>query len=1192
MKLKKLKMYGFKSFMDKTEIVFDDGITAIVGPNGCGKSNIADAIRWVMGEQSAKSLRGSVMQDVIFNGTETKKSLSYCEVSLVFDNSDKSIPLEYDEVVVTRKLYRSGESEYLLNKSTCRLKDITELMRKAQIGREGYSIIGQGRVDQFIALKPEDRRNIFDEATGIAAAKAKKNESERKLARTRENLVRYKDILTEIERQLIPMREQANKAREYLALREQLKHHEVNNFIYRTEQVQSDKDKLTEKILGFTDELNAKRAQSLENEAKYQNALDAIALADEKITELRDKQLELMISKEKAESANELSKQRVELLTAQNKTFSEEISAFYAKIKANLKLIKQLDDQIAIKNEAHAKCLEDVEKIVEESKELSKEVLSALNSLDAIKKEFAKIKSREVELNNSLIMLKSSKEHVLNLLSENKEQIESSDDILSEMQKQIDDLSNEKVLKLESLAKIEDELVGFETKRKSVLAEIDKTVLTISDYEKKKAGATSQLNFVKKMRDGLEGFSTSVKKLLADAKHNAHLNGMIEGVVAGLMKVPQKYELAIEASLGNAIQNVVVEDVEDAKELIKYLKQKDYGTITFLPISFVKQRELTKENSACLKENGVLGVASDLITFDKKYTSVFKSLLGATVVVDNIDNATQVAKKFNSAFKIITLEGEIFSTSGSVSGGKYKPQTSNYLSYDRQIGELTALIDKILQAEAVLNTKKTSLMLENESLISKIKATENSIKEVEKEIVAITENVNALKSNTSTNKTTAELRAEKAVELNNKLNEIELSIKNTSNEIISLYSVDVNEDKVLEKEAEYEKLRETQKEISEKLSLLRIEEVKVKSELSELLTKKEGYNIDVNSFENQIASRKQSVEHNEYIIEKCNESLVDIDAFSKEEIEEINAKLKDVDAYKKEQNAQLKEVDQIRTESIAEVQKLENKVLNLQYERDKIDSDLEVLKQKLEEEYNLNYESALPLKDENYKLSSSNNEIKKLKDKIYNLGAVNVNAIEDSQVLGERFDSMNSQKEDMEKAEVDLKKVIAELTDEMRVKFDEGFKKVNEYFQQTFKELFGGGTACLKLVENDSGDKLGYGVDIEAEPPGKSLQNIQLLSGGEKTLTSIAIIISIMKLRPMPFCLLDEIESALDEVNTVRFAKYIQNFPGDTQFIMVTHKKITMEAADAIFGVTMQEKGVSKIVSVKLSELSSNEGVA
>ena len=1185
MKLKKLEVYGFKSFKDRTEIVFDDGITAIVGPNGCGKSNIADAIRWVMGEQSAKTLRGSVMQDVIFNGTEKEKSLSYCEVSLFFDNTDKTLPLEYDEVVITRKLYRSGESEYYLNKNVCRLKDIAELLRTAQIGREGYSIIGQGRVEQFISLRPEERRVIFDEATGIAGCKLKKTEAERKLAKTKENLTRYRDILTEIERQLEPMREQADKAIKYLDLKDKLKYNEVNNFIYRTEQVQSDKEKINAKIAGLSEELSAKRELGDTLAKEYNDAFEAIAKADERLTELHEKQLELMIAKEKAESANDLSRQRAELLTKQNAEFSTEIEELNERISTSNAKIKELGETLSSKRSEYSECSKKLSALGKEQQALfdgfslsAQKVENIRNSLSDKNKELA-------EIANELTSLEKSKEYTLSALHENDNEINSGDDILSDLEKRIVALSNEKSKETEALSALRDELTEKEEEHSHAEAEVNRTANLITELEKKKAGFTSQINFLKKMKESYEGFSMSVKKLLTDSKNNENIRFKIEGVVANLMTVPQNLEVAIESALGNAMQNVVVKDVEDAKYLIRYLKAKEYGTVTFLPMPFMRRRDLSRENRACLNMQGVLGVASELITYSPKYDSVFSSLLGATVIVDNLDNAAEVARKFNSAFKVVTLDGEIFATGGSITGGGKKAKITNYLSYDREIGELEKSIDKVNATESAFNLKKTNSMLKVQSVVAAIKSLEREIKEREIKIATISENISSLKSSSSSNKSQVELRAEKSIALNEKLRKLDAEIETLKKRRISVESGDVDED-YLKKESEaLESLRVTLSVKNDELNTEKINEVRINSEISEILRSVENIRTDISSYERQIKTRKESIKNNEFVIGKCNEELIDVEGFSKEEIDEVEAKLKGIDDYKKEQNAKLKEVDSKRTECISEIQKLENKIVNLEFDRDKIDSDLAVLAQKLEEEYFLDYETALPLKDPDYKLSSSNSEIRKLKDRIYQLGSVNVNAIEDLKGLSGRFDEMNKQKNDMEKAEADLNKVIADLTDEMRGKFDEGFRQVNEYFGETFKELFGGGNARLKLVENEDGDKLSYGVDIEAEPPGKALQNITLLSGGEKTLTSIAIIISIMKLRPMPFCLLDEIESALDEVNTVRFARYIKNFPGNTQFILVTHKKSTMEAADRMFGVTMQEKGVSKVISVKLSDV-------
>ncbi len=1178
-------MYGFKSFMDRTQILFDDGVTAVVGPNGCGKSNVADAIRWVLGEQSAKTLRGSVMQDIIFNGTESKKSLSFCEVSLFFDNADRAMPLEYDELCVTRKLYRSGESEYLINKTACRLKDIVDLMRKAQIGREGYSIIGQGRVEQMINLRPEERRDIFDEATGIAGAKQKKLESERKLGRTKDNIVRYLDILGEIERQVEPMRAQAVTAKAYIEFKEQLKHHELNNFIYRTDLAENEKAKLHSKVEELTEELQRKSARSVELENEYQALLEDISKSDEKIKTLNDKRVQLVVAREKLVGQNELNSQRIDFLKQQNQSFEKEIETtknLIEKAKTGVETAKSLLNE---KGESLDKCRSEIESIEERLTAKNKELQEKSREIDRARNESLEKERSLAEINKNIATKENSYAYTESMLADLTSDESSSDKKIVELIEKQKSKESEREEIFKEITSLNSVVQEKTAEISNIKDEIFVRTNKITDLDKAKAGMTSQRNFLAKMKESFEGFSTSVRKLLVDAKENRQLSSKIEGVVANLIKVPKELEIAIEATLGNAIQNVVTESVEDTKYLISYLKEKRYGIVTFLPIPFVKPRELTNENSKCLTYEGVLGVASDLVSFDEKYKRVMKSLLGATVIVDNMDNAIKVAKDFNSSFKIVTLDGSILSTGGSISGGSYKPQISNILSYDREILNLEADINRAESTIDLSNKERSTLEIRQKDIEKSIRENQEKIRGFEIKLASIDEIINSIKANSSDEKTQTERRFEKVNQIKENLSilaqEIERLVENRNN----LESKNDSQFDIEEMVGEYEEIRGKAAEINDTMTKQKVEEVRFVSEIASLNSEIMGFNKIVTDGEDEINQKKNNIESNIYIIEKCKESFVDVKDTSKSELEEIESALKDVDKYKIDKNAKLKEVDGDRTSSITELQKLESKKNAIAYEFEKVDSDLEIMAEKLSEEYDLTYEAALKYKDEEYKLSTSNSTIKKLKEQIYNLGNVNVNAIEELLVLNERYETMTKQKDDLLNSEKDLNKIIEELNIEMRTRFDEGFVKVNEYFAETFKELFGGGNARLKLLEGDSSStKLDYGVDIEAEPPGKSLQNINLLSGGEKALTAIAIIISIMKLRPMPFCIFDEIEAALDEVNAVRFSKYLEKFEDYTQFILITHKKSTMEMADRIFGVTMQEKGVSKVVSVNLKD--------
>ncbi|MEG1519913.1 MAG: chromosome segregation protein SMC, partial [Clostridia bacterium] len=859
MKLTKLEMYGFKSFLDRTQILFDDGVTAIVGPNGCGKSNVADAMRWVLGEQSVKNLRGSVMQDIIFNGTENKKSLSFCEVSLFFDNTDKSLPIEFDEVCITRKLYRSGESEYLINKSPCRLKDITDLMRIAQIGREGYSIIGQGRVEQFINLRPDERRYIFDEATGIAGAKQKKVEAERKLTRTEDNLVRYLDILGELEKQVEPLREQAETARKYIDYKEKLKYHEVNSFIYKTDYIDNEKQKLQDKIKAISDELSLKEQYGQELEEKYQSALSEIQKTDENIEQLHKKQLELVVARQKLESSNNLTSQKIDFLNEQNQTLTDDIGELNEDIKQFEEEINGLDSDLKEQQQYLAEKKQEFESLQQKLDKANKEIQDKNYEVEQSRSTYAEFNKKLNEINNAVVSLEKSKEYTEQLIKESSidkqgkdEKISGLFDKIIENQENLNK-NNVKIKTLrEEVSKSNDELL----KTKLELSKINDES---SELEKERAGTQSQRNFLKKMKESYDGFSTSVRKLLLDSNENSRLKDKIEGTVANLVTVPKEYEIAIEATLGGAIQNVVTKTMEDAKFLIAYLKEKRYGIVTFLPISSMKPRYLNGEYTRCLTMQGVLGVASDLVSYDKKYDNVIKSLLGTTVVVDTIDNAIAVAKRFNSSFRIVTQDGAIFSANGSVSGGSFKPQISNILSYDREIldsesklAEISAKLDKNTSQKLQLRDSIDKLQSEKDEKYSELQS-------LEIQIASLTESLKSLKNNRTDEEFETLQKVEKLEQYKAQLKEINTQLGDNENKkqlLISGSNIDESEIEAIL--SENETLRQNAKDIQEELTEARIEQVQINSEITSINLAADGLKTDIENAKAEIKSKTEN----------------------------------------------------------------------------------------------------------------------------------------------------------------------------------------------------------------------------------------------------------------------------------------------------------------------------------------------
>ena len=1188
MNFKKLEVFGFKSFADKLEIKFNEGITGIVGPNGCGKSNVADAIRWVMGEQSAKLLRGSQMMDVIFNGTENRKSLSFCEVSLHFDNSTKIFPLEYDEIVISRKLYRSGESEYSLNKSVCRLKDILDLLRDCGIGKEGYSIIGQGRIDEVLSAKPEERRNIFEEACGISKFKVKKNETERKLTRNHDNLLRLNDILTEIERQLTPLSSQAENAKIYLELKEKLKNQEINNYICLYESINSTKEKIELKLKGINEEYNQKKAE-YDNAVKiYENLFASINNIDKDINTLRNSQLSMTVNLEKQAGEYKLLNQRITLLNEQNNRLTIEIDKNKDQIEKLNSNLKELDISKQQKQEEYDVLLKDadilstqfldiVNKIAkgeDDVEDNQKKVIESISKLSEIKSNLSSLITEKNVLNdrlskmlNDIICLKNNIEEYTNkktLLQQN----------LENLKIQKNDLATQKQNTLQ-------EYNDILTKQKISQNNISKIYSQISSYETK-------LKYLKSVKENYEGYNYSVKSLLSEAEKNDNLKYKTEGVIARLIKVPEKFETAINIALGQAMQNIVTKTQEDAKYLINYLKQNRLGRVTFLPMDAIKQRYIDKNTENIAKNcKGYIDVASNIIDYDNKYYNIITGLLGKTLVCDTIDNAVYLSRQINYSTKIVTLEGDVIHPFGAMTGGSSKTTVSNLLSYNREIEDI---IEKLQTAEKDLQKAKN----DNENLEDLAKMKYASIIEYSDKIHST--DIEFTKINEQIEKTEAEKEQK-----NKELNLINEEKEKTENRILyienELEKADQLEEQIsnqknnaddirIEHKEKYDAMRKQRDRLHEKTTNIKIKQASLYSEIKNCQENYTKTLNQINEIKNDIETANNVIKQNTINIKTAEQNInsVNFDTATEEELNVVKQKLNNLDKYKSDKQKEFTEADKKRTVISEELQKATEKRLKEESNLSKIDIDLDNMKDRIWEEYQITYDTAIAYRTEDFNYQSSKNEILKLKKQILTLGNVNVNAIEDYKVLKERYDELNIQIEDLNNAEDDLKKIISDLTIEMVTRFTKGFNDINTNFTKIFKELFGGGNAQLMLDTTETDNPLSAGIDIVAEPPGKKLQSISLLSGGERALTAIAILFAILKLRPMPFCVLDEIEAALDDVNARRFATYLKNYSQETQFIVITHRKPTMELADSLYGVTMQEKGVSKIVSVKLNE--------
>ena len=1194
MDLKEIQLVGFKSFADKTTIRFDDGVTCIVGPNGCGKSNVADAVRWVLGEQSAKSLRGSNMQDVIFGGTVSRNPHSFCEVTLVFDNSRRIFDIDTEDVAMTRRLYRSGESKYLINNQPSRLRDLVTLFHGIGLGKEGYSIIGQGKVEQIMNARAEDRRLIFEEALGLMVYKTRKQEIERKIENANDNLFIYSQRIDEVEGRLGRMKKEAEKAREYAEYSSSLKIQEANAYIYRYENAEGEKDKYKSEIATISNKIIDLNTKIELINRKIEQNREKINQADIRLTELNDKRVELSVGNERKDGELKLVQERI-------KTYRSQIEAATEMLEASKVRIGEIDDEIALTTKKNA---EDNKRFTEVETQV--EVLrSAISALD-----------KKIE-----IFEKISDENRISQLS-------SADD-LSELKKNLGTLAarqeatREKIAELESATqktqerkeRLESELKAVQKDLKSLRdftatgardfeekqEEAREMQLTINDFNQELFNANGQIASLKEnlemynsLKNRFEGYKESVRRLLSIAKTNAEVSKRMHGALADIVTTEQKYETAIETAFGGAMQNIVTPSADDARYLIEYLKRTGGGIVTFLPVSAMRPRPDSREISRALAERGALGLATEIVKYDDYYYNVVSNLLGNTLVCDNIANATTIAKKYGNMFKIVTLDGDTIATGGSMTGGSRRKDAGSFLSTERKIQECK---ENIAKKQKYIE-KLRGAIAESEKARAEAERAVERLREkyqgANSEIAGLTQRESALQTQIAEAQADNETYGQALDNFRVKLQELAYEEANSSQNEEKISSLRQKAEEELQTQKhQFDLFKEERADKSQELraseaeyASLRLAIEKQTDLIARLTVEKEELVkriIDVEYEKTETQTRLNGLEAEAQEKELTEEEKAAVQAI----VEEINA----LTAEKETVNANQLALEEEKTALQETLTKQADKRYKCEIEISKIDTNLENMRQRIEEAYEMDYEGCLPLRQADFNIAEANNLITALKRKITNLGAVNPNAVEEYDYEKARCDEMISQRSDLQKAIDDLQAALNEIREEMLRIFNEGFDQINENFKITFKELFGGGRAELQINYDEADDPLAAGIEIVACPPGKKLTKISLLSGGERALTAIAILFAILRARPMPFCILDEIEAALDEANVDRFASYLKRFAMDTQFIVITHRKPTMNQADSLFGVTMQEKGVSKIVSVKLAEVESRLGV-
>ena len=1180
MYLKRLEMQGFKSFADKTTLEFMPGITSVIGPNGSGKSNIVDCIKWILGEQSMKELRGGKSSDIIFAGTQSRKSLGYAEASLIFDNSDGALPIEYTEVTVTRKIYRSGETGYYINKVPCRLKDILELFMDTGIGRDGYSIIGQGKIDQILSNKSEDRRNVFEEAAGIVKYKTRKEESEKKLEHTKLNLLRINDILTEIEGNLEPLKQQADKARKFLDLKQELKNIEVGLFVYNIEKYKKDIEKVSEDIEIMTSNCNLEEGKLEKLKILKEELKENIDEITNKIESMQNIGFESQKKQEQLNSDINVYKSKIENNEQNEKRYLDEIEELKRKINTS-------EEEINLKLDKKTNLKQNKERFEKELEEKQNELNTILATFSEKELKIEEAK-RKLEANTDK---KYELEADINAQNANINNIEKRDkQIDSEISNNISDKDRAKFDKEDiqkeyyeaqkSKTQVEDELSNVRKNKQEKEKKIKEYDIKINNLTQELQLKQSRHKFLVETENEKEGYIRSVKSLLKDCQNIKELGKGMNGALAELIEVPDEYQTAIEMTLGASLQNIVTENEQDAKRLIEHLRKNNLGRASFLPLTSVKGKKLDNIKG---KSNGFIGIASDLINFNKKYEPIILSLLGRTVIVENMDTAIDLAKKNGYSFRIVTLEGDLINPSGAMAGGSVAKKTVNILGRSKEIEKLALQIKKIIEEIENLKKSKQEILDGSEEIFRKEKELEDKLKEAEiKYNVELQKQQSIDQYISKIDNTIQKLKNEKET-LKIEKDET-LKIINTNNESIKkIEELNLELQDLINKFADSNK--DTQKRVDDlnfditnlKISVSSFDESENSIEEITKMMKQEIEN-GKNSIEiknKQIENlKKESIELNS----KIEESLSKIEEI-KNEVENSSSNIEKLKQDRIKANERLTQKENEQAEEFKIIEDLKAQLVKLDVKKNKLDEDLNTQVNALWEEYELTPNATGEYqKPEN--VSVTQKRVNNLHADIRDLGSINVNSIDEYNTLKNRYDFMCEQRLDLENTMAKLNKMIADITITMKEQFKEKFEVINQNFGEVFSELFGGGKATISL--EDENNVLECGININVQPPGKKLQNMLLLSGGERAFTAIALLFAILKMNPAPFCVLDEIEAALDDVNVYRYAEFLKKFSMDTQFLLITHRKGTMEAADTVYGVTMEEHGISKLLSIKL----------
>ncbi len=1180
MYLKSIEVQGFKSFANKTLFEFHNGITCIVGPNGSGKSNVADAVRWVLGEQSSKQLRGANMQDVIFSGTQNRKPQGYASVAITFDNTDRHLNLDYNEVTVSRRIYRSGESEYRLNGTQCRLKDVTELFYDTGIGKEGYSIIGQGQIDKILSGKPEDRRELFDEAAGIVKFKRRKAAAKKKLESEQANMVRLNDIMSELSRQVGPLERQAAAAKEYLKLRDELKQYDIDAYAVESGKLESDLSALEKNLAITTRDYNDTNRSSEALKAKYEHQQDSFNRLEEQITALRDESTACQTERQEKEGAvNVLKEQinteylrrthtaeRIETLEKEQEEYSAQVNE---EQKKRQECSREIYDTTAKKDGAQSVLIQVQDGLATYQQALKDDqgkMISLLNEKSSFVGELQKYqtlleqaKTEQAQMNRRLLESKTEE----SIWQKRATESEQSYKAISQKKTELAEKQREAVASLETEQKTREQLQN-------------------EYYEQRRLHQVSvtRAESLRNLAERYEGYGNSIRKVMEVRNQNPG----IHGVVADLIHVEKRYETAVETALGGAIQNIVTDTEQTAKRLIEYLKQGRFGRATFRPLDAITVRDEFAQKDA-LKEPGVIGLASSLVKTEDTYKKLVQFLLGRIVVVDTIDHGLKVSAKFRRSLRIVTLEGELLNPGGSMTGGAFK-NNSNLLGRNRELEELETKIKKETEQLKKLAARFEESEKKANTLSQQVQKQQNEIQNL-----TLKETEGRLRMREATQRVEEIIKDRE--HLNNelvlqegKLERIKASYEQVAGSIKELESAgDESRDSADRNQSFVDEMIKQRDALTKEISDLGAKQLQLKQQEQFILE-------NIRRMAQEVDKRKAEQDELQTTLAECEEAVAEKTA----QIDEVQKQIESLEQTQKQKEAELAQVSERRNraneslkgffakreELSTRLSALDRDLLRMNNQKERFEDRLDELAEYLWEEYELRPSDAKASAKSERPLAELKDHINELKKSIRGLGNVNVSAIDEFKEMSERYTFMKTQYEDLIESEKTLQKVIEELDEGMRKQFKEKFEEIRVEFDRVFKELFGGGKGTLELVEDE--DVIEAGIRIISQPPGKKLQNMMQLSGGEKALTAIALMFAIQNLKPSPFCLLDEIEAALDDSNVGRFANYLHKLTANTQFIVITHRRGTMTSADRLYGITMQEKGVSTLVSVNLIE--------